>query len=125
MANIVRQPDSTYPIVVNPYKIFVSRAGAVEVDETTFTITNVSDASLDLSLVSLPSGFFNVELPETIASGESAICKIKVIPEFLEQAFEKSFTVELSDDSKSRFTVPIQRRLIGGGATAKKNLGGK
>lgn len=95
-----------------------------------FTITNVSDTDIDLTVVSNCSGYFELDLPDKIASGESAKCKLKVYPEYLDQKFEKSFTIELGDVSKSRFTIPVQRRLIGGGAvkqsaSAQKTSGGK
>jgi hypothetical protein len=118
-STVVQQPDSTYPITIKPYKLYVSRAGEIEVDEAVFDITNVSDANLGLSVVGQPPGYFEVELPENIIPGESAECKLKVNPEFLEGAFEKSITIELTDNAKSRFTIPVVRRLIGAGAKPK------
>jgi hypothetical protein len=122
-ATVVQTPDSTYPITIKPYRIYVSRAGEVEVDVGKFNITNVSDQDLNVSVVGSPPGYFQVEIPETVKAGESAECKLKVNPEFLETAFEKSITLELSDAAQTRFTVPVIRRLIG--AQSKKNTGTK
>lgn len=113
---VVPAPDSTYPVTFKPYKLWVSRAGEVDVDEAKFEITNVSDADLEISLVGQPPGYFEVMFPEKVKAGESAECKLKVNPEFLSDAFEKSITFEFSDNAHSRFTVPVVRRFIGQGA---------
>lgn len=113
----------------------MSRAGETEVDDAKFEVTNVSDEDLHISLVGTPPGYFQVTLPEVIKAGQTAECKLKVNPEFLAGAFEKSITLELSDMAQSRFTIPVIRRLIGEqkveetppphGATATKTPGGK
>ncbi len=120
-ATAVQQPDSTYPITLKPYKIYVSRAGKVEVDFAKFTVRNVSDADLGLSVVGQPSGYFDLEVPESVPAGDSVQCKLTVNPEFLETTFEKSITLELSDAAHSRFTIPVVRRLIGPQKTAATN----
>jgi hypothetical protein len=117
-STVIQQPDSTYPITIKPYKLYVSRAGEIEVDEARFNINNVSDAELGISVVGVPPGYFQVDIPESVGSGQSVECKVKVNPEFLETAFEKSITIELSDAAHSRFTIPVVRRLIG--SSAKK-----
>ena len=116
--NILRQADSTYPLTITPYKLFVSKAGEVEIDEATFTLTNVSDQDLDIAIVSQPYHYFALDIPQKIAAGQAAECKLKVNPNKLGGSFEKSITLELSDPSKTRFTIPIVRRLIGQKAAA-------
>ncbi|MDD4052927.1 MAG: hypothetical protein PHR28_13660, partial [candidate division Zixibacteria bacterium] len=39
--------------------------------------------------------------------------KLKVNREYLAEPFEKSVTLELTDASKTRFTIPVVRRFIG------------
>ncbi len=118
-ATIVQQPDSTYPIVVKPYKLYASRAGKVEIDEAKFDITNVSDADLSATVVSQPPGYFTINLPADIKPGQTAQASLKIDPDHLEEAFEKSITLELNDDAHSRFTIPVIRRLIGAEAIPK------
>lgn len=113
-ATVVQQPDSTYPITLKPYKLYVSRAGEVEVDETKFKVTNISDADLGISVVGQPPDYFELEIPEKVNAGESVECKLKVNPKYLEGPFEKSITLELTDAAQTRFTIPVIRRLIGG-----------
>ena len=111
---MVRQPDSTYPVIINPYRIYVSRAGDIEVAESGFTIRNVCDTEVSVTIVGEPPGYFQLDIPETIASGEKAECLLTVNPEYLgDNSFEKSITLELDDASKTRFTIPVVRRLIG------------
>jgi len=111
--DVVRAPDSTYPVVIKPYRLFVSKADTIEIDEAKFTIQNVSDQPVGIKVASEPYGYFKLTLPETLKPGETAECKLKVNREFLSEPFEKSVTLELTDASKTRFTIPVVRRFIG------------
>ncbi len=99
-------------MVISPYKLVVSKVGDVNLEEASFTITNVSDEELDLSLVSQPPGYFQLDLPERIGAGEAAECNVSINRRYLADSFEKSLTFEFSDAAKSRFTLPIVRRFI-------------
>ena len=109
----LREPENSYPVVFKPYRVYVSRAGEIEVDEGKFKIINVSPDVLKLNLVSEPYGYFDFDLPEKIKPGDTAICKLKVKPEKLSEEFFKSFTIEFDDPAKSRFSIPVVRRFIG------------
>ena len=76
-----------------------------------FTITNVSDSTVSLTLVAGLPGTFDVELPEKIEAGKSASGKLTLTAEALETKFEKSFTIQVDDEKKSRFTVPVKRSI--------------
>jgi len=112
-ATVVQQPDSTYPIIIKPYRLYVSKAGETDINFANFEITNVSDTDLGVKVAGAPPGYFDVELPETIKSGETAECKLMVRDDHLAEAFEKSITLELTDQAQSRFSVPVIRRFIG------------
>lgn len=109
----VRQPDSTYPAVFKPYRLFVSKAGDVDVNEMYFTVNNVSDQDLNMTLVSKPFGYFDLNIPDKIPAGKTVECYLKVNPEHLAEAFEKSLTFEFDDPTRTRITIPVVRRLIG------------
>ncbi|MEE9441843.1 MAG: DUF1573 domain-containing protein [candidate division Zixibacteria bacterium] len=111
--------------MIKPYRVYVSRAGKVEVDEAKFTVTNVSDEDLDLKIVSEPYGYLQIDLPDEVKAGETAECKIKVNEDHLNQSFEKSITLELNDPTKTRFSIPIIRRLIGGKKAQASNAGSR
>ena len=114
---VVRQPDSTYPIIINPYRLYVSKADTIEIDEAKFTIRNVSDQELGVKVIDAPYGYFRLDIHKSIKAGAAVDCKLKVNPEFLKDSFEKSVTIELADAAKTRFTIPVVRRLIGSQAT--------
>lgn len=111
--DIVTAPDSTYPVVLKPYKLSVSRAGEIEIDESSLAITNVSDQDLKVKVIDAPPGYFKVTVPKTIKKGEKGELILKVNPDYLKDPFEKSVTLEFDDPANSRFTVPVLRRLIG------------
>lgn len=110
-AQVVRRPDSTYPVIIKPYKLDISQFGEKVRDKMKFTITNVSDKDLDISLVYAPSDFVEVDLPKSVAAGKSAEGEIQLSPTALDENLEKSFTFELNDEKHSRFTVPIKRSV--------------
>jgi hypothetical protein len=114
----VARPDSTYPVVIRPYKLDISQFGEKVRDKMRFSISNVSDEDLTLDLIAVPTELAEIELPEKIKAGQSAEGVLTLTPEALDKSFEKSFTFELDDDQFSRFTVPIKRQLKNPGAQA-------
>ncbi len=108
---MVQQPDSTYPIVINPSKILLDKGGTVKENGSEFTIANVSDEDLEIQVAYKPYGYFDIDIPKTIKSGKTAKCRIKAGDDFLKKSFEKSITFELNDAAKSRFTLPISQRI--------------
>jgi len=110
-ATITPRPDSTYPIRIVPYKIDMSQFSDKIIGDAEFTITNVSEEMLDVSMISYARDHFSVELPDKIKPGESASGKIIINKDYLIKSFNKSFTIELSDQQTSRFTVPVKRTI--------------
>lgn len=76
-----------------------------------FTIQNVSDLDLELALIDMPANMFKVTLPKKIKAGEIAKGKFALQKEYIPKEFEKSITIELSDNAKTRFTVPVKRTI--------------
>jgi len=111
ISNVVKQPDSTYPIVIRPYKLDISQFGDKRRDKVEFFIMNVSTDDLALKLVDQPAGLFEVKLPGKVKAGETAKAEIKLLEEVVGETFEKSITLQLDDKTASRFTIPIKRTL--------------
>jgi hypothetical protein len=111
IANITTRPDSTYPVIIKPYKVDISQFGEQTRDQMTFSISNVSDADLHPTLVSVDENAFTVTLPATIRAGETAEGVVQLTAKALTESFEKSFTFSLSDGSSTRFTVPVKRTV--------------
>lgn len=111
MCNVVDRPDATYPVTIKPYKLDLTQFGSKVRNMVTFRITNVSDKTLTPEMVAIADRYFKVDLPESIEPGESGEARLKLNESALDQEFEKSFTFELNDPVKSRFTVPVKRKL--------------
>lgn len=111
MAHVVLRPDSTYPVVIKPYKLDLSQFTDKVRDNITFTISNVSDQKLDLEMIANNDDYFKVKLPSSIEAGESTEVTLKLNRDILEKSFEKSFTFELNDEKTSRFTIPVKRTV--------------
>lgn len=76
--------------------------------EQKLIVRNVSNAPVKMKLVSQPFGFAEIILPEDeLKPGKTKEIKVRVDKHFDEKEFKKSFTVELSDSAKTRFTVPV------------------
>ncbi|MBN1211673.1 MAG: hypothetical protein JXA92_03770 [candidate division Zixibacteria bacterium] len=110
-AEILIQPDSTYPIVISPYKLNISQFGEKIRDEMTFKIQNVSDQDLKATIVDIPDELFEVKIPDKIKAGKTAEAVLKLREGSLEQSFEKTFTIELNDEAKTRFSIPVHRAM--------------
>jgi hypothetical protein len=97
--------------VVKPYKLDISQFGEKVRDKMKFTITNVSDEDVALTLIAGMPGIASLDLPTEIKAGQSARGEITLTPEMLTEEFEKSFTFEVGDEAKTRFTVPVKRSI--------------
>ncbi|HUV31345.1 MAG TPA: hypothetical protein VMY05_09685 [Acidobacteriota bacterium] len=111
VADVLARPDSTFPIIIKPYKLDISQFGEKVRDEMKFNITNVSEQDLKVRLVYQPEGYFDLELPGTVKAGKTAQGVLKLRKEAIDTSFDKSVTIELDDESASRFTIPIKRKL--------------
>jgi len=108
-ATITPRPDSTYPIRIKPYKLDMSQLSDKVIDKAEFTISNISEEKLDVEMITFSKELFDVELPESIGPGKTIKAVVKLKKDATDKSFEKSFTIELSDQYKSRFTVPVKR----------------
>lgn len=114
-ATVLIKPDSTRPIVIVPYGIDLSKTGPAEQLTATFTIKNVSSTALTPALIEASTAYFRVSLPAIIPAGRSATGVIRLTKKGARESFEKSFTMQVNDLQRSRFTVPVKRdtRLSG------------
>jgi hypothetical protein len=110
-STVLTNVDTTYPIIVSPYVLDIAQFGDTIRDELLFSVNNVSDQTVGLRLIAVPEEFFEVDLPDKIKPGESAQATITVQKSKLGTSFEKSFTFELNNEQKSRFTLPVTREL--------------
>ena len=114
IATIVAQPDSTFPLVIQPYKLDVSQKTDNIIDRIEFGIRNVSDEELTIEFISGADDYFQVELPKVIKPGESAKGRLMLHKSALVKSFQKSFTIQAGDEIGSRFTIPVKRTIAAG-----------
>lgn len=110
-ANVYTNPDSTYPLLVKPYKWDISRFGEKERTQLEFDISNISREDLEINLIDSPAGMFKVNLPRKVKAGKTEKGTISLKAEYADKEFEKSVTIELNDASKTRFTIPVKRSI--------------
>ena len=120
-ADVIANPDSTYPITIYPYKFDVSQFGEAVRKSLEFEIANLSDKDLDIELIDMPYNMFKLKMPKRVKAGSKEKGRIEVMDEYLPQEFEKSITIQVSDENSSRFTIPVKRVLrIPGSDLSKK-----
>jgi len=114
ISQVTDRPDSTYPIIIQPYKLDLSQFSEKIIKEKKFRITNVSDQKIKVSMVSMPGDLFDIKLPKSIKPGKSAKGTLKLKKEAYGASFEKSVTIEvigIDDQKATRFTIPVKRSL--------------
>jgi hypothetical protein len=109
--DIELRPDSTYPIIIKPYKLDLTQFGQKVRSEIKFTIENVSDKDLSPEIVSMPTELFDVDLPKDIKAGKTAEGMLKLKKDAIDQKFEKTITLQLNDEKHTRFTIPVKRDI--------------
>jgi len=102
--------DSTYKpdLAIDPFGLDVFMGK--EKPEYLIKVTNQSKKEFGLKLVSFDHNYMKVQVPaENIKPGKSRDIKVKLLKQDGDPAstFEKSFTIELSDSAKTRYTIPV------------------
>lgn len=97
------------PISIDPPELKVT-VGEENGDKFKINVKNISEDNLSMKLVSTHPDFIDVDVPgKDIKPGKSREIEVKFenMEERSEIGFRKSFTIELSDSAKSRYTIPI------------------
>lgn len=112
VSHVVSPTDSTHPLVIKPFILDLSQFGDEVRDELEFSLTNVSDRDLGVTLIDRPEGHFILELPSSVDANSSAKGTLRLTDDALDESFEKSVTIQLNDETGSRFTIPIKRSKL-------------
>jgi len=110
-AEVVTNPQETYPIKISPYKFDISQFGEKERSKLEFKIENVSESDVNVSLIDMDDKYFKVKLPSKIKAGGTESGEVEIYDEYINSEFEKSITIELNDPDHSRFTIPVKRTI--------------
>lgn len=110
-AEVLIKPEQYAPLRLTPYEVEISDDTAQSRRHAIFLIENRGEADLKLSLIDQPGDYFEVTLPDGIKAGETAEALVVVKPEMMTTEFEKSFTFEIDDTNRTRYSVPVTRLL--------------
>jgi len=109
-AEVMVKPESAKPLVLTPDKVDVSQYGAKARRKGTFTLTNNGFSDFQISVVDSSNKSFDVVLPKVIKAGQKVEGQVIVHKTAVPTSFEESFTLEITDDGRSRYSVPIWRQ---------------
>ncbi len=113
-ATVAQHPDSEYfPLKITPPKVYMSPSTMRGGDSLAFTIENLSDSTLHISVIDLPDDYVKVRLPAVLQPHESATAVVRLNSSKRTQSFFRSVTIEVDDDARTRFTIPIQHTYVG------------
>jgi hypothetical protein len=106
--------DSLRPVTVRPHRVDFVRLPATSksIDEIELAFLNLSDERLDLTVVANSAEeLIELRLPKSLKAGASVTGRVIVRPEHADEPFERSFTLEFSDENRTRLTVPVRRKV--------------
>lgn len=111
MTYVIPRPDSAFPLRLEPFKLDISQYGQEVRDRATFAITNVSDKEITITPVAGIEDIGSLTLPSKVGAGQTVQAEVVLRPEALAKELERSLTFQVNDEPKSRYTVPIRRKL--------------
>jgi hypothetical protein len=110
MAEMVMDPDSSYPLVLSPRWIDVSQYTVKPRRRGKLTINNRSELDVSIKPVDTERKGFRLTLPDALAAGESAEVVIVVDEDKVEESFMQSITFEATSPmGRYRYSIPIRR----------------
>jgi hypothetical protein len=118
-ADVVENFDSTTPLRIHPQRIHIppdNREG-----EYVLLVENVTEEAVVPSIVSQQPGVLEIKLPEDgIEPGEKETIGIRVAHGFEQLTHKTSFTMVMSDENKTRYTIPVEIGTHGQVASRRK-----
>jgi hypothetical protein len=111
---IVPNPDSIGVFQVRPALLDLDKERPQDQKrpwQYEFTVKNVSTEDLKFTIVSRPDKFVEVDFPENkkVSAGGEKTFKLKFDQSMADDLFNKSVTIEASDSTHTRFTLPISK----------------
>lgn len=100
------EADSTHPVLLTPHAINFNEDNRD--DKVEIKVLNQTGEKLRMQLVSYPRGFLKVDVSDKeIKPDDDREIKIEIDDDFEGDDFKKSFTIELDDAVKTRYTIPV------------------
>ncbi len=99
-------PDSLQPLTLSAATIKIDAKAKSK--EAKLVVKNVSKSNVKMNLVSLPSDYLKIDVPDSeIKPGKEKEIKIRINPLVNDEEFKKSFTFAVNDSAGTRYTVPV------------------
>jgi Protein of unknown function (DUF1573) len=110
IAECMPEDDTTTTVRVVPAKLDVSQFREKPRRKATFVIINNTDADLEITKILGSPKYFKLTLPASVKAHGKAEGSIEVVESMISRDFESAFTFETSDDSHTRYTIPVMRQ---------------
>ena len=108
---VIPRPDSARPLVLEPFKLDLSQLGDEVRDRVTFSIVNITNDSFDLSLSDDFAEYGTLTMPPAIGPRDTVEAQFVLKPQVLGKDLTGSFTFQVEDKFRTRYTVPVRRKL--------------
>ena len=106
---VLPEPEQMRPVKLKPYILDVSQFSVKPRRRARSWIINESEDDLTLNMLDDKEKSFVVKLPKLVKANDSAQIIITVNKDAIESEFNESFTFEISDEVRSRFSLPVRR----------------
>jgi len=122
-SHLVPEPDSAFPLVLQPAHLDVSQFTETPRRQATFRIVNKSNKDYTLDLIDVADDFFTVEMPKMVRAGESAEGTVTVNEDKIKSDWQRSLTFKINDPNETRYTLPVKRMYKVKSGDAAKPVG--
>lgn len=108
-AEVLTNPEAARPLVFDPVKVDVSQLGEKTRRKGTFKMTNFTSNDLTINVVDSSDKSFDITIPSLIKAGQTVEGQVMVHKDMIQFEFEEAFTIELNDDGRTRYAIPVKR----------------
>lgn len=111
ISDLSQESEEMRPLVVNPMRVDVSQFTKAPRRRAKFAIENRSDEDFTLTVVDNYDLNFQIDLPKKIKAGETVEGSVIVDENKITEEFLQSFTFQLDDKNKTRYSIPVKRTV--------------
>jgi len=103
--------DKLKPVSVSPFRCEMSKLRQTSIDEMEFTLINQTEQEYHITLLTSSVDECIIELPQVIPASGTAVGKMKIKKEFLDNEFKGSITIMIDDKNNTRISIPYRRKI--------------
>ena len=109
-AHLLVNPDSAFPVILQPGRLDVSQFSETPRRKATFLIQNIGKEDLDPDTDRLPEGLLRCQIPwQSQGRRKSVQGEVIVHEDRLTEEFEHSLTFTIGDNDKTPHSLPVKR----------------